>query len=1638
MQTSFYSFWRRLGSSGLAVLAPLLLPILGWGQVVISQVYGGGGNTNATYQNDFIELHNLGSSVVSVNGWSVQYTGDMGTTRSVTSLSNSSIPASEYYLVQENTGTGGTTSLPTPDVTGVIAMNTSSAKVALVNSTIALNGACPIGGSIIDFIGYGTTANCSETAPAPTSSNTASIVRAGGGCVDNNNNSTDFSVTSGTNTFTLRNSSTSPSVCPIITVSAAALTSFTTTQGTASAFQSYTVSEGNLSANVFVVPPPGYELTKESATPGTSGTFTSTALSFAPTSASLAATPIYAQLAATATVAGSPYTGNIVHSSTGATNVNKAVSGTVTAAATTIVTNAITGSPFCVGQTQANNTVTVSFTVTGTVTTGNVYTAYLGTGTTTPIGTLSSTASGSLSIAGALPSSLVSGTSYRIRVDASAPATTGTDNGTDLAVVNYKNNEVTAYTATPGNATVALAWTNPPTCVTRVVIIARQGSAVSVSPLGAFTANAAFGSGTNLGTPANPNQYVVYDGPGTSTTVTSLTNISRYYFMVFTSNGDGFSNGSSVLATPTVPLPFTEVLLPQLLAGHPAGATTHTDRLPYVFRATLSSLTANATYHYYNTAVETTDEATNIGTGSPIFPVGAGGFVRTINPGLSTAGNYGTLTADATGTYTGWFILEPTGSARFDAGKALQMRLVLNDGNGGTFAASYATIATTVAVRQLGAAPTQATGVQGISRAPASNFVFTYDNPAGTGRPLAGTFVESDGSANTLATFYATFYAANVEAQAGAWGLLTANDNANGIRRIEQRNFATGALAGCAATSSIGTWPSGTATASPSGGGTPLVITQLDAPLTCEVLAGFNPATTAVLEGNTGTTTVLLNVTVSGTPASPLTVTVANAGTGTATAGTDYTFATQMLTFAAAGTQTVSLTIIGERLPEANETVQLSLTTSGTPATIISSLATATILDDDTAAPTLLLEEDFDYVPDTKLADNNTSPSTTTGWKAHSGNGTNNIPTLASSLTQPQYPQGATPATSAQAQLTNNGQDISKPFATPTTLGILYYTAVVNVSAAQTGGDYFFHLYDNTSGGSSLRGRVFARSTTGGGINFGVSVSGDNAAATWGLTDYQLNTKYLLVMKYNTNGTATVTSDDVMSLYVLDNTSTPATEPAGATASTGPDATAAAVPAGLNAVALRQGNATGTSTGPAAATLTLDGIRVATNWGTAVGRPTFTTPNGGFSAYTDAITLKYVGNYYDVTVNNSDQVSVSGTVTIENNLTLTSGLVFTNATNLLRLASAATVLGGSAASFVSGPLARMTPAGIAAATNFGFPVGKGSFYRPFTLNLNTQGAASTYTVEQIEGNPNPSGAANLDLTNGLGSAPLKRVSQFRAFTLASSTTGNATGTITLSFGTGDRVNSPGDAGLVVAVSSGGSVFGNLDRSTLITGPSLPGGPDVAGTLTSKPIPALVAAATFVLGATNENITFGQAVNPLPVELTSFTAQRQADKTVSVKWVTASEKNSVRFEVQRSLDGREYALVASAAAQGNSDQVTIYAAHDKTVPAGRLYYRLRQVDLDGTSTFSPVVLVAGAGSIAKVQLYPNPAHTALHFTAAIAQAYRVLNQLGQPLLHGITEAGTASIGIEALPTGLYFLELQTAAGRTVQKFEKTTD
>ena len=179
-----------------ALLAGLSVPALAVSpNLVISQVYGGGGNANALYKNDFIEIFNRGTIPVTATGWSVQYgaAGNTGAWTGKSSLPTFTIEPGQYILIQEATGGATGAVLPTPIVVpaGSFNMSATSGKVALVNDGVTVSGATPNSANVVDMIGFGT-ANGAEGSAAPGGSNTLAHIRAAAGCTDTDENSTDF------------------------------------------------------------------------------------------------------------------------------------------------------------------------------------------------------------------------------------------------------------------------------------------------------------------------------------------------------------------------------------------------------------------------------------------------------------------------------------------------------------------------------------------------------------------------------------------------------------------------------------------------------------------------------------------------------------------------------------------------------------------------------------------------------------------------------------------------------------------------------------------------------------------------------------------------------------------------------------------------------------------------------------------------------------------------------------------------------------------------------------------------------------------------------------------------------------------------------------------------------------------------------------------------------------------------------------------------------------------------------------------------------------------------------------------------------------------------------------------------------
>jgi len=156
---------------------------------------------------------------------------------------------------------------------------------------------------------------------------------------------------------------------------------------------------------------------------------------------------------------------------------------------------------------------------------------------------------------------------------------------------------------------------------------------------------------------------------------------------------------------------------------------------------------------------------------------------------------------------------------------------------------------------------------------------------------------------------------------------------------------------------------------------------------------------------------------------------------------------------------------------------------------------------------------------------------------------------------------------------------------------------------------------------------------------------------------------------------------------------------------------------------------------------------------------------------------------------------------------------------------------------------------------------------------------------------------------------------------------------------------------------------------------------------------------------------------LPVELIYFRAWAEGSR-VALAWGTATETNSDRFEVHRSSDGQSFTPIASVPAAGQSHALTEYTGWDHMPPQGVLYYRLKQIDTDGTSQASDIAVVAFGGDQAAP--YPNPTSGELRIPGELRgdNSVRVLNASMQVVLEAQLTAEDPIVHLERLPEGAY--------------------
>lgn len=177
----------------------------------------------------------------------------------------------------------------------------------------------------------------------------------------------------------------------------------------------------------------------------------------------------------------------------------------------------------------------------------------------------------------------------------------------------------------------------------------------------------------------------------------------------------------------------------------------------------------------------------------------------------------------------------------------------------------------------------------------------------------------------------------------------------------------------------------------------------------------------------------------------------------------------------------------------------------------------------------------------------------------------------------------------------------------------------------------------------------------------------------------------------------------------------------------------------------------------------------------------------------------------------------------------------------------------------------------------------------------------------------------------------------------------------------------------------------------------------------------------------------------PVTLIDFTA-KLANQAVLLQWRSASEQNTARFEIEKSINGTSFASIGTVQAAGNSSSTKNYSFNDQQSLSGNNYYRLKMIDADGTFTYSKVVVVRVDGKTT-LQVFPNPAKNIIYVQATgndkntlvrITDGAGKIVKEQKLVLNGTT---SFSIDISSLPKGLYYLTLKDASKIQQQKIIK---
>jgi hypothetical protein len=400
-------------------------------------------------------------------------------------------------------------------------------------------------------------------------------------------------------------------------------------------------------------------------------------------------------------------------------------------------------------------------------------------------------------------------------------------------------------------------------------------------------------------------------------------------------------------------------------------------------------------------------------------------------------------------------------------------------------------------------------------------------------------------------------------------------------------------------------------------------------------------------------------------------------------------------------------------------------------------------------------------------------------------------------------------------------------------------------------------------------------------------------------------------------------------------------------------------------------------------------------------------------------------HFESLTINNTSStgVTLDEPIEVHQALSMTDGILFTDATNLLTIVSGGSSNDGNAGSYVDGPMKKVGN------TDFLFPTGDGTIWAPIEITSITGGTVTDeYTTEYHD--------AAAPFPNNLPASGINNVSVIEYWDI-SHTGGAASADLSLHWkdaARSDILDLTGGDLLAVHYNSTSSLWESRG-SSICPGSTLGVGGTgcVTGTYTSY-----------------LHATFGSVsgFNPLPVTWLSFEGRR-LNGIVKLMWRTATEINNDFFTIERSVNGFDFETIGTIPGSGNTTYTVSYEFSDERPVIGYSYYRIKQTDFDGQYDYSKIIALEFdpfGNSIfeqPEVMIYPNPAngeYLYINFNAPVENnevEISIIDSAGKVHYHDNLELQNNQFDIpierNILRRGMYMLKIKDQSGIYMGRF-----